>query len=102
LERYKSIKKYSDEFSIPCKGIYVDVVKNEDVEKVEEMEEFRTTLNNYKKYKTQVINGTEGSFKLLFLLVFNNLILLGYRRQLKPQVIKIYFATLTFDLITKR
>ena len=51
-------------FPAKHKGIYADVVKNEDV--VEEMEEFETTLNDYKKYKSQVSNGKEGRFKLLF------------------------------------
>jgi hypothetical protein len=61
LECYKSVKKSSEKCIIPCKGIYADVSRGEDSEQVEEIEEFRTTLDSYKSYKSGFINRTEGN-----------------------------------------
>ena len=60
LECYKSVKRSSEKCIIPCKGIYADVTKVEDFEKVEEIEKFRPTLKSYKNYKSGFTNGTEG------------------------------------------
>ena len=60
LECYKSVKKSSEKCIIPCKGIYADVNRVEDFEKVEEIEKFGPTLESYKNYKSGFINGTEG------------------------------------------
>ena len=61
LECYKSVNKISEKCIIPCKGIYADVYRGEDFEKVEEIEEFRTTLESYQNYKSGFINRTEGN-----------------------------------------
>jgi hypothetical protein len=60
LECYKSVKKSSDKCIIPCTGIYADVYRDEDFKPVEEIDKFRTTLENYENYKSGFINGTEG------------------------------------------
>jgi hypothetical protein len=61
LECYTSVKTYSEKCIIPCKGTYADVYKKEDFKKVEEIEKLRTTLDDYKEYKSGFFNGTEGN-----------------------------------------
>ena len=61
LECYKSLEKSSEKCKIPCKGIYADVSREEDFEKVEEIIKFRTTLESYKKYKSGIRNEKEGN-----------------------------------------
>ena len=61
LECYKSLNTYSEKCIIPCKGSYADVSKGDDFKKVEEIEKLRTTLDDYKDYKSGFFNGTEGS-----------------------------------------
>ena len=60
LECYKSVETFSEKCIILCKGTYADVTKGEDFKQVEEIEQLRTTLNEYRKYKT-FVNGTEGN-----------------------------------------
>ena len=59
LECYKSVKKGS-ESCVPCEGIYFHVNRDEDFKPVEQLEVYKTTIQNYKEYKSGFINGTEG------------------------------------------
>ena len=100
LECYKTVEKYSDKCIIPCKGTYADVYKKEDFKQVEEIEKLRTTLNEYRKYKT-FVNGTEGNIGKLCTSFINHPILQVYDRRTKLHWVRIYFGTPTFDRITK-
>ena len=59
LECYKSVEKRSDK-CIPCKGIFLHVERDDDFKPVEELKEFKPTLERYKEYKSGFINRTEG------------------------------------------
>ena len=100
LECYKSVETYSEKCIIPCKGTYADVTKGEDFKQVEEIEQLRTTLNEYRKYKT-FVNGTEGNIGKLCISIINHPILQVYDRRTKLHWVRIHFATPTFDRITK-
>ena len=65
LECYKSVKTSSEKCNIPCKGIYADVYREYDFEYVDDIKKFRTSLTNYKEYKSGFINGTEGNIRKL-------------------------------------
>ena len=101
LEFYTSVETYSEKCLIPCKGTYADVDKKEDFKKVEEIEKLRTTLYNYKEYKSGFFNGTEGNIGKLCTSLINHPILQVYDRRTKLHWVRIYFATPTFDRITK-
>ena len=72
LECYKSVKN-DLEICIPCAGIYFHVDRDEDLKPVEQLEEFRNMVNNYKEYKSGFFKGTEGNHLTLlnFLLPYS-------------------------------
>ena len=49
----------------PCKGVFADVKEEKILKKVEEIENFKKILENYKEFKTGFKNDryTEGTFK---------------------------------------
>ena len=56
IECYKKeVKVSQDSCTIPCKGIYADVV-NEGVEDLHTMMNFKQILDEYKEYKTGFVN----------------------------------------------
>jgi hypothetical protein len=68
---------------------------------VEDIEKLRTSLANYKEYKSGFYNRKEGNIIKLCLSIINHPILQVYDKRTKLHWVRIYFATPTFDRITK-
>ena len=52
IECYESVKEIIGKCLIPCQGIFADVVKDTDFKQMEEIDEFKTVLEEYNNYKT--------------------------------------------------
>jgi hypothetical protein len=93
---------------IPCKGMYADVVKKMDFKQVDQLEMFKSNLASYNAYKdgfssektiTEDILGKYSECrKNIYFVIF---LILGYKRKTKLHLVRIFFATPTFDRITK-
>ena len=51
-ECYKYLKENREKCVTPCNGVFAGVDKDKDFKQVEEMEDFKSILEDYKEYKT--------------------------------------------------
>ena len=54
---YERIIKAEDKCSIPCKGLYADVIKNMDFEQLDQLDMFRNNLARYDAFKAGFASG---------------------------------------------
>ena len=52
IECFKSMKQEKENCLAPCKGVFAGLDRDKDFIQVEDMEDFKDILNEYRQYKT--------------------------------------------------
>ena len=89
-ECYTSVKVDEDKCLIPCKGLFADVLRNNDFKQITDRETLSRMLASYEDYKTGNTKRSSYSKNVA-----------GYESKTKLHWVKIYFATPTFERILK-
>ena len=106
-ECYQHVKDAPEKCVTPCKGLYADVKKDVEIKKVEEMSKFDKLISDYEKYKRgnnkEIFYPEEIISKIIedIYSKWSDCLFLGYKSKSKVNFVRIYFATPTFDRITK-
>ena len=108
FECYKNIQQDPTNCLIPCKGLYADVEKGEKILKVEDLRIFDSLIEDYKRYKSGYTKEIYYSNPLASKYInkqkqkiFKKYFYVDYKNQSELHFVHIFFATPTFDLITK-